>query len=87
MSECTHDCSSCGANCPSRDQQQSLLEYRCPCIPFSCSQSRLALLRKPTRNADCQRKIIGNVTIQIHADIVTIVGSIFNNTLLVIGSY
>ena len=26
MSECTHDCSSCGANCPSRDQQQSLLE-------------------------------------------------------------
>ena len=25
MSECTHDCSSCGANCPSRDQQ-SLLE-------------------------------------------------------------
>ena len=26
MSECTHDCSSCGVNCPSRDQQQSLLE-------------------------------------------------------------
>ena len=26
MSECTHDCSSCGANCPSRDQQQSLIE-------------------------------------------------------------
>ena len=26
MSECTHDCSTCGANCPSRDQQQSLLE-------------------------------------------------------------
>ena len=25
MSECTHDCSSCGANCPSRDQQ-SLIE-------------------------------------------------------------
>ena len=26
MSECTHDCSSCGLNCPSRDQQQSLIE-------------------------------------------------------------
>jgi len=26
MSECTHDCSSCGVNCPSRDQQQSLIE-------------------------------------------------------------
>ena len=27
MSECTHDCSSCGLNCPSREQQQqSLLE-------------------------------------------------------------
>ena len=26
MSECTHDCSTCGASCPSRDQQQSLLE-------------------------------------------------------------
>ena len=25
MSECTHDCSTCGANCPSRDKQ-SLLE-------------------------------------------------------------
>ena len=25
MSECTHDCSSCGANCPSRDKQ-SLIE-------------------------------------------------------------
>ncbi len=26
MSECTHDCSSCGANCASREQPQSLLE-------------------------------------------------------------
>ena len=26
MSECTHDCSSCGASCPSRNQQQSLIE-------------------------------------------------------------
>ncbi len=25
MSECTHDCSSCGASCPSRDKQ-SLIE-------------------------------------------------------------
>ena len=26
MSECTHDCSSCGVNCPSREQPKSLLE-------------------------------------------------------------
>ena len=26
MSECTHDCSTCGANCESRNQPQSLLE-------------------------------------------------------------
>jgi len=26
MSECTHDCSTCGANCSSREQPQSLLE-------------------------------------------------------------
>ena len=26
MSECTHDCSSCGANCSSRQQPESLLE-------------------------------------------------------------
>ena len=26
MSECTHDCSTCGANCGSREQPQSLLE-------------------------------------------------------------
>ena len=26
MSECTHDCSTCGASCPSREQPESLLE-------------------------------------------------------------
>ena len=31
MSECTHDCSSCGANCPSRAQsQQKVNEFAAP---------------------------------------------------------
>ena len=30
MSECTHDCSTCGANCPSRQQQKPANEFEAP---------------------------------------------------------
>ena len=30
MSECTHDCSTCGANCSSRQQQKPANEFEAP---------------------------------------------------------
>ena len=41
MSECTHDCSSCGENCPSRNQPQSFLK---PLNPYSSVKKVIAVV-------------------------------------------
>ena len=41
MSECTHDCSSCGENCPSRTQPQSFLK---PLNPYSSVKKVIAVV-------------------------------------------
>ena len=41
MSECTHDCSSCGENCPSRSEPQSFLK---PLNPYSSVKKVIAVV-------------------------------------------
>ena len=41
MSECTHDCSSCGENCPSRNEPQSFLK---PLNPYSSVKKVVAVV-------------------------------------------
>ena len=41
MSECTHDCSSCGENCPSRSEPQSFLK---PLNPYSSVKKVVAVV-------------------------------------------